>query len=142
MFYSRWRSCIKKLLRISYMCHGNLLHWIVNDLPVDMQLYQRFIKFFKGTYNSSNCYVKRCALVATNGSGSAVSNNITVLSNLFHLPRYRLFEAKVVSESNIETEYEEIIAGNVRDMLSLRDSRNSLFTYSELNDMISYTCSS
>ena len=43
---------------------------------------------------------------------------------------------------SLEADYEEKVAGNIRDPLSLRDSTNSSFTFSELNDMTTFLCSS
>ena len=43
---------------------------------------------------------------------------------------------------SLETDYEEIVTGNIRDLLSLRDSTNSNFTFSELKEMISFLGSS
>ena len=80
LLYSRWQACVKKLLKISPLCHGNLLHWNVNDIPVDMQLCNRVIKHL---YTTTNCIIL-CACLAIEGSGSSVSNNLTVLSNIFH----------------------------------------------------------
>ena len=76
------------------------------------------------------------------GSGSSVSNNLTVLSDVFHTPRYALQEYEIDSDVSLEADYEEQVAGNIRDLLSLRDSTNSSFTFSEVNDMITFLCSS
>ena len=142
LLFSRWRVCVKRLLRISPLCHSNLLHWIVNDIPVDMQLYKRFIKFLKHLYTTNNYCISLCARLAIGGSGSSVSNNLTVLSDVFHTPRYTLPEYEIDSDVGLEADYEEKVAGNIRDLLSLRDSPNSSFTFSELNDMITFLCSS
>ena len=74
LLFSRWRVCVKRLLKISPLCHGNLLHWIVNDIPVDMQLYKRFIKFLKHLYTTNNYCISLCARLAIEGSVSSVSN--------------------------------------------------------------------
>ena len=37
---------------------------------------------------------------------------------------------------SLEAEYEEKVADNIRDLLSLKDSTYSLFTFYELNEMI------
>ena len=133
---------VKRLLKISALCHGYLLHWIVNDIPVDLQLYNRFIKFLKHLYTTNNYFISLCVRLAIKGSGSSVSNNSTVLSNVFHTPRYTLPEYVIDSDVSLEADYEEKVAGNIRDLLSLRYSTNSGFTFSELNDMITFLCSS
>ena len=37
-FYTAWLKCIRKLIRMPYQTHSNLLHLICNDLPVDTHL--------------------------------------------------------------------------------------------------------
>ena len=64
---------------------------------------------------------------------------ITVLSDVFHTPRYTLPEYKVDFDMSLEADYEERLAGNIRELLSLRDSTNSNFTFSELNEMITFS---
>ena len=107
-----------------------------------MQLYQRFIKFLKHLYTTNNYCISLCARLAIEGGGSSVSNNLTVLSDVFHTPRYTLPEYEIDSDVSLQADYEEKVAGNIRDLLSLRDSTNSSFTFSELNDMITFLCSS
>ena len=142
LFYSRWRVCVKKLLKISPLCHCNLLQWIVNDIPVDMQLYNKFIKFLKHLCTTNNNCISLWARLAIEGSGSSVSNNLTILSNVFHIPRYKLPEYKIDFDVRLEEDYEEKIVGNIRNLLSLKHSRKSNFTFSELNEKITFLFSS
>ena len=67
---------------------------------------------------------------------------ITVLSNVFHTPRYKLPEYKIDFNVSLEADYEETLAGSIKDPLSPRDSTNSNFTFSELNEMITFPYSS
>ena len=93
-------------------------------------------------YTTNNYCINLCARLAIEGSGSSVSNNLTVLSDVFHTLRYTLPEYEIDSGVSLEADYEEKVAGNIRDLLSLRDSTNSSFTFSELNYMITFLCSS
>ena len=111
--------CRKRLLKISPRCHGNLLHWLVNDLPVDLYLCKRFFKFMKGICKSSNSYVNLCGQLIIAGSGFAASNNVTVLSEFLHIPKSKLPECKLAFGMNCTSVYEEKLAGNIRDILDL-----------------------
>ena len=75
LLYSRWRVCVKRLLKTCPSCHGKLLHWIVNDIPVVMQLYNKFIKFLKHLYTTHYYCTSLSFDLAIEGGGSSVSNN-------------------------------------------------------------------
>ena len=105
LFYSRWRICVKRLLRISPLHRGNLLHWIVNDISVDMQLYNGFIKFLKHLYTTNNNCISMCACLAIEGSVSSASFNLTVLSNVLHTLRYKLPEYKIDFDVSLEADF-------------------------------------
>ena len=105
-----------------------------------MQLYNEFIRFLKHLYTTNNYCISLCDCLAIEGSGSSVSYNLTVLSKVFHNPRFKLSEYKIDFDVSLEAEYEEKVAGNIKNLLSLRDSTNSNFTFSELNEMITFLC--
>ena len=119
---------MKRLLKISPLCHGNLLHCIVNDIPVDLQLYDRLSKFLKHLYTTNNYCISLCARLAIKSSGSSVSNNLTVLSNVFHTPRCTLPEYEIDSDVSLEADYREKVAGNIRDsVLFLKHMYNYIY---------------
>ncbi len=78
-FYVAWRKAIRFLLNLPYTTHCNMLHYICSDIPVREQLYTRFCRFFHCLNNSDNSITKLCASVALHGSGSCVSNNISMV---------------------------------------------------------------
>ena len=57
----------KRLLKLCHLFHDNLLHLIVHDILVGMQLYNRFIKFLKSLYAISNYCVQLCDRLTIEG---------------------------------------------------------------------------
>ena len=56
------------------------------------------IQFLKHLYTTNNYCISLCARLAMEGSGSSLGNNLTVLSDVFHTPRYTLPEYEIDSD--------------------------------------------
>ena len=54
LFKVAWRKCVRKIYKIPYNTHCDLVHHICDDLNIDEQLHKRFIKFFINAMNSNN----------------------------------------------------------------------------------------
>ena len=61
---------------------------IVDDAPIDAQLYARFNNFFKKISVSNNEVVNLCSKLVQLGSGSTVSNNLLVICCTYNVNRY------------------------------------------------------
>ena len=93
--YVAWRKSIRRIFNIHSTMHCVLLSEICGDMPVQDQLYARFINFFKGLINSGNTITETCAKLALHGSSSIVSNNISIISS--HMAKSR-FEITLVNK--------------------------------------------
>ena len=87
LFYTNWRKAIRKLLCLPMLCHNNLSHLIVDDMPVDNQVYKRFLKFLKNICNSNNSVIQLLGKLVIYGSSSTVSNNLSLICNVFSVNR-------------------------------------------------------
>jgi hypothetical protein len=99
-FYVAWRKSIRLILNSPRTTHCILLNEICSDMPVQDQLYVRFINFYKSLINSGNTITKTCAKLALQGSNSIVSNSITIISS--HLSKSR-FEITHVNKSHFHS---------------------------------------
>ena len=81
-FFTAWRKAIRRLLMISPRSHSNLLHLIVNDLPIEIQLHKRFIKFFYSILHSENPCTRICAHLELNNSNSLTGKSLNFICNL------------------------------------------------------------
>ena len=64
-FYVAWRKAVRKLGRLPYTTHCNLLHTINNTLPIEISLEKRSVKSSWSCVNSENDVVKTISQVAT-----------------------------------------------------------------------------
>ena len=72
---------------ISPRSHSNLLHLIVNDRPIEMQLHKRFIKFFYSILYSENPCTRICANLALNKSNSITGKKLNFICNLYRFDK-------------------------------------------------------
>jgi hypothetical protein len=86
-FYVCWRKAIRKLFCLPYNAHCDLLPYICNDNNPNIQLYHRFISFVKCLSLSKNHLSSLCYNMAVNGSCSAVSNNMSLISSVWNIAR-------------------------------------------------------
>ena len=144
--YVTWRKCIRKLYNLPLRTHCDLLPLICRDIPVQLQLYKRFCKFIHVALNSQNCIVKRCALLALNGSCSCSGNNINLVSNSLHVSKFALYNNSLnnifkaiddLYHPNVNT---EIDAQRVRDLIYLTSNTYANFSRSDFITMLNYVC--
>ena len=63
-FYVAWRKAVRKLWRLPYTTHCNLLHTINNSLPIEISLEKRSVKSIWSCVNSENDVVKTISQLA------------------------------------------------------------------------------
>ena len=132
---------------ISPQTHGKYLALICNDLPVDLQLYRRFVKFLNTVTSSTNRCINLCGRLVLNGSNSIVCKNLNKIAYDLSCDRsilavnYNLFYNKMCLKRNLlYTHNDFITANNINDILHIRDVKNTCFKRDELNLMLKYLC--
>ncbi len=86
-FHVAWRKCVRRILGVPNTTHCNLLPYICGDNDVNSQLLSRFIKMLKTTVRSGNIVSNICVKLAINGSRSNVSNNISLITEMYGVSR-------------------------------------------------------
>ena len=118
-FNVAWRKAIRRLLNLPNTTHCNLLPYICDDIPPNIQLYRRVISFVNGLSKSKNVVTSLCYRLIVNGSGSSVSNTISVLSSMWCVPRS--YVCTINKKSNpISTSFDDSLAitsSVIRDIL-------------------------
>ena len=146
--FTTWRKCIRKISGLPSRTHCDLLPLICCDLPVPIQLYQRFMKFLHTALNSSNDCVKTCALLALNGSCSSACNNINHIAKMLNISKYKLVNQKLnVIHNSLHKlhnpKVEDLItAAQVKDLLFLSLVGHEHFSRAEFVIMLDYLCCS
>ena len=89
-FFIRWRKCLRRFLHLPMRTHNALLALICMDIPVEVQLHLRLLKFFINILSSDNSRTRLCGLLTLNGSLSDVSNSVNFICNLYGIDKYQL----------------------------------------------------
>ena len=143
-FHVTWRKGIRKLLRLPNTCHSNLLHLICDDMPLMDQLYARSVSFMRGLNASANHLTRLCYNIIINGSGSSVSNTLSILRERYRVTRQDICRINVTNYIPHVIE-DEIMASMVRDLITMRhgsgcwDTANG-FSHDEIEFMINHIC--
>ena len=87
IFFTAWRKCVRHLFNLPYNTHSVFLPLVCNDMPIEVQLHNRFIKFFINQQNHNNYVINLCARLATNGSQSDVSNSLSYVSYIYNMDK-------------------------------------------------------
>jgi len=128
VFYVAWRKAIRCLLGIDNRTHCNLLHLLCNDLPVDIQIHKRFLKFFHSAINNPNIYTSTCARLAMFGSRSATANSLNHVTNIYCLSKFNICHMSLRKITKVLDNFCKYnasdlrSAGIIRDFLQLRDN--------------------
>ena len=145
VFYTSWRKALRKLLSLPMVCHSHLLHLIVDDIPVDLQIYKRFIKFINNVKDSKNTVIQLLGKIAIYGSGSIVSNNILYVCSILNLNiNSEQLDTSMFCVSNDQdvSVNDNIIVSIIKDMLLMKNYNRSYFSTEQINDILLYVCTS
>lgn len=88
--YVSWRKAVRRVLAVPNTTHCKLLHYIAEDKDINVQIYERFIKFMQNASKCDNKLTNLCVKLASTGSRSHVSNNISVVCNFYNISRSQL----------------------------------------------------
>ena len=148
-FYTQWRICIRKLMSISPRTHGGFLPLIINDLPIEYQMFKRFLKFMYNVLNILNKCISLCGKLALSGSNSSSSKNLNLISERLKCSKYILSnnDALTIINAHINTfvssKYTDddlYTVGNIADLLFMRDTNCTQFSTDEINTMLKFIC--
>ena len=83
--YTTWLKCLRQLLKITHIAHGEYLPFIVEYITIEGQLVKRFIKFYNSVINSDNKILQFCGQLVTNGSNCAVCKSVMYVKSKYNL---------------------------------------------------------
>ena len=134
--------------KIPYITHNDLLPHICDDLPIEVQLYRRFIKFFHKVISSDNCLVRTCSFLALEGSCSPVCNSLNFIMSSYRLSKHNFFNHNLYQclekigclavQSSDELKGTAIL---IRELCQARDGKlNTIMTRNEIVNSIEQLC--
>ena len=137
-----YRKCVRRIVGLPYRTHRALLPLVCQSQPMDLRLICRISKFTYAVGTSNNALVRSCARAARHGSGSTLSNNVSVICARFNLPRNVLFDQlrKFAPEPPVINE--RATAQAIVDILDVmnQDAVLENFNGDDLNDMLCVLC--
>jgi len=116
-FYVAWRKAVRYCLNLPYRCHSRLLHLICEDVPIDIQLYRRFSNFFLSLSRSRNALVKAAFRLILEGSGTAISETLTVVAAYRRIRRHEFHTHSPSFDQPPTHDVDAAIALAVRELL-------------------------
>ncbi len=87
-FYTACRKAIRRVWKISPQTHCVLLPLICDDKPIEVQMCNRFLKFYRSLLKSDNSTIKVLLRHAIDDSGSSVANNINILWHRYNINKF------------------------------------------------------
>ena len=128
--------CVRRVLRVPYRAHCNLLPAICDDLPPDVQLKNRFLKFISVGLNSTNAILRTCSEHALYGH-SSVTKNITAICDELSIDRQYL---RMIRKVGWNPDNDPTV-GQLHQFIELRDDRYTTnLMRNHVQEMIDYLC--
>ena len=136
-FYVAWRKCIRRFFALPYTTHSRLLYLICDDLPVDMQLHLRFLKFIDTCKNSSNPLISFMYKLSENNPLSNISQSMSYICSTYNLNRVSDLYNPGLIKNQYYQNIKESDAGTAQFILDLLSIGNKDECVTEI---ISYLC--
>ena len=131
---------------LPYRTHCDLLPYICDDCPPNEQLYFRVISLCKSLANTDNNLSRICYAQAVSGSGSSVSNTISVISSRWAVPRKDICNITRSQPSIHNNNPDNVIhASIIRDLLLMKymnrtDRSSPVLDIDDINYMLTTLC--
>lgn len=143
IFYVAWRKSVRYLLNIPRRTHCSLLHYICDDVPINIQLCIRFIKFLLSLPNTNNPLIKTCHELIMQGSQSAVSNSLSFTANALKCNRRYVKYADAMKNTKFDND-DAIKCSLIRDILDMQYQKKcghlSLLEAADLEYLLNILC--
>ena len=110
---------------------------MINDYPVNIQIYNRVLKFVNNCLNSDNQCVKLWVNLALNGCNSNMCKNMNQIACDYKCDKYSLLNRGLM---NKDCHYSFIILElsncvNIIDLLHIWENNSNNFTLAEINQL-------
>ena len=92
-FYVACRKAVRKLWRLPYTTHCQMLHTINNSIPIEISLEKRSVKSIWSCVNSENDVVKTISQLATKLPRSVFGQNYIYFSYKYPILPYQWYES-------------------------------------------------
>ena len=94
VFYTAWRKSIRYLFNLPTRTHSVLLPNICEDIPINEQISNRLLKFYKSLCDTPNTITNLCASVALHNSMCPLCNSLIYLSSIYNCHKLELYNSR------------------------------------------------
>ena len=146
---TKWNIALRRVLGLPPRTHRDLLPLIAGQMPIEVSLHCRLVKFYNTINTSKNSIVKYISDYCVTSPGSTMGMNLRLISS-----RLGLLENELLSLSsnkfknicynkwyeNINIDY-KAHASVIRDMIEMKEtSSHTFFTKEFCDNLIQYLC--
>ena len=147
-FYVAWRKAIRRIWKLPYRTHNNLLHLINLCLPIDVTLEKRSIKYIWNLINGENKLYGSIVKLSLYNNSTTLGENIRYFTYKYKIYNYEWYDSINVIFKKIDRyvlsrldEDVQCDAIAIRELCESRDSCDDLmFDHSELHIFIETLC--
>ena len=150
-FYTTWRVCLRKVLKLPARTHCKLLPFLAKCLSIEDQISSRILKFVNRTLLNDNHLVGFLMKIAVNGSNSAISSSLRHILAKHNVMFDTIFNTKVNFKHMCNTLYfntlgdmDRIYGDLALDVLHEREMspRHRFMSDEELDHILFFICTS
>ena len=135
-----WRKSVRHLLNLPYRTHTILIHGIVDDLPISVQLHKRVLKFLKSCLKGNELCTLAVKL-AVYGSNSVMCRNINYICEKYGLNKFELEKMNISVIDHYTDVEDDAKIECIRHFLAFRDTfPYCSVDFNNLTDIIGHLC--
>ena len=109
----RWRMALKRIWNLPVNTHCDIIPLLASQLPIEIQLKFRFLKFYRSLLKSENNLISYLSKFKTFSSSSIMSNN---LNQILYDLNVDLCELEMLSLNKVKKLYHDNWLNNVNDL--------------------------
>ena len=137
-FYIAWRKCVKRLFRLPHRTHTCILNFVLEDMPIDVQLHCRFGRFLNSCLESNNDLIRIVSNTALVNPLSNLSKSTNYVCHRYGINKQcKDFYGFIKSTYHAGISDDNLKQGMfIKDLLRLHDNcpDNDIF------DIVDYLC--
>ena len=92
-FFVAWRKAIRRIWRLPYRTHNNVLHLINRCLPIDVTLEKRSIKYIWNLINGENKLYGSIVKLSLYNNSTTLGENICYFMYKYKIYDYEWYES-------------------------------------------------
>jgi hypothetical protein len=142
-FYIAWRKCVRRIFKVPYQTHNELLPGICNDMKIELQLLKRSAKFIESCLKSESQIVNTCIYLALAGTNSNISDTAIMICHLSKSSKNSIIQkGKMCIDKVNYLKTNNPKAKIIRELCSTRDGLYDIANLSkiEITEIINMLC--